>query len=166
MCSAPSLRNLPNVAFKTLPMFVWLTMALSRPFFQGISSISSSFNASLLQAIDGVMSLALCPQIVSQVPQHFRASEKNPLVGVAMPASLSAVIRQEFTAWCVWNANFYVQFSSVWIGNACLKKVWISHGYYNLGGGWEGVGGGGGRCCWLWELYDRPQRATLTIVMS
>ena len=34
-----------------------------------------SFNVSVLQAIDGLMSLALCPQVVSQVPQHFRSSE-------------------------------------------------------------------------------------------
>ena len=37
----------------------------------------SSFHASLLQAIDGVMSLALCPQIVSRAPQHFRSSKKQ-----------------------------------------------------------------------------------------
>ena len=27
-----SLRSFPNVAFERVPMFVWLTMALSRPF--------------------------------------------------------------------------------------------------------------------------------------
>ena len=36
--------------------------------FQGRSSSTSSFNASLLQAIDGVMSLVLYPQVVSQAP--------------------------------------------------------------------------------------------------
>ena len=30
-----------------------------------------------VQAIDGVMSLALCLQVVSQVPQHFTSSEKQ-----------------------------------------------------------------------------------------
>ena len=45
--------------------------------FQGRSSSSSSFHVSLLQAIDGVMSLALCPQVVSQTSQHFRSSEKQ-----------------------------------------------------------------------------------------
>ena len=30
--------------------------------------------SSLLQAVDGVVSLALCPQLVSQAPQHFRFS--------------------------------------------------------------------------------------------
>ena len=41
---------------------------------QGRSSSAYSFHASLLQAIDGVMSLALCPQVVSRAPQHFRSS--------------------------------------------------------------------------------------------
>ena len=45
--------------------------------FQGRSSSASSFHASLFQAIDGVMSLALCPQVMSQVGQHFRSSEKQ-----------------------------------------------------------------------------------------
>ena len=45
--------------------------------FQGRSSSASSFHASLLQAIDGVMPLALCPQMVSQVSQHLRSSEKQ-----------------------------------------------------------------------------------------
>ena len=39
---------------------------------QGRSLSNSSFYASLLQAIDGVMSLALYPQVVSQAPQHFQ----------------------------------------------------------------------------------------------
>ena len=49
--------------------------------FQGRSSSASSFQASLLPAIDGVPSLALYPQVVSQAPQ---------LVKVALPANLSA----------------------------------------------------------------------------
>ena len=32
MRSTPSLGSFHNVAFETVPMFVWLTMALSRPF--------------------------------------------------------------------------------------------------------------------------------------
>ena len=45
--------------------------------FQGRSSSVSSLHASLLQAIDGVFSLILCPQVVSQTPQHFRFSENQ-----------------------------------------------------------------------------------------
>ena len=56
--STPSVRSFPSVAFETVPVFVWLAMALSRPF-QGRSSSASSFHASLVQAIHGVMSLAL-----------------------------------------------------------------------------------------------------------
>ena len=62
--STPSPRSFPSVAFETIPMFVWLTMALSRQFFHGRSSSTSSFNASLLQTIDGVMSLASYPQVL------------------------------------------------------------------------------------------------------
>ena len=43
---------------------------------------------SLLQAVDGVMSLALCLQVVSQVPQHFRSSETQATRD-ALPTSLS-----------------------------------------------------------------------------
>ena len=44
-------------------------------FFKKDRRAFSSFHASLLHAIDGVMFLALCPQAVSQAPQHFRSSE-------------------------------------------------------------------------------------------
>ena len=52
--------------------------------FQGRSSSASSFHASVLQAIGGVLSLALCPQVVSQAPCS------KPLVRVAFPAIVSA----------------------------------------------------------------------------
>ena len=45
--------------------------------FQGRSSSTSSFHASLLQVISGVMSLALFLQVVSQASQHFIFSEKQ-----------------------------------------------------------------------------------------
>ena len=61
--------------------------------FQGISPSDSSFNASFPRRIDdGVVSLPLSPQIVSQAPQHVRSSETDacqPLVIVALPASLT-----------------------------------------------------------------------------
>ena len=57
--------------------------------FQGRSSSTSSFHASLLQAINAVMPWALCPQIVSRVPQHFRFSETQATVRSALPASPS-----------------------------------------------------------------------------
>ena len=73
--STLSNRSFPNVAFETVPMFVWLTMALSRPFNEDhLAPYFHSFHASLLQAIGGVMSLTVCPQVMSQAPQHFRSS--------------------------------------------------------------------------------------------
>ena len=45
--------------------------------FQWRSSSASSFHASLLQTINGVMPLPLCPQVVSQASEHFRSSEKQ-----------------------------------------------------------------------------------------
>ena len=55
--------------------------------FQGRSSNASSFHASLLQAIDGVMSLALFPYVVSQAAD---LSRSKPLVRVPLPSCLSA----------------------------------------------------------------------------
>ena len=43
--------------------------------FQRRSSSAFSFHASLLQTIDGLMFLVLCPQVVSQAPQRFRSWE-------------------------------------------------------------------------------------------
>ena len=43
--------------------------------FQGRSSVTSFLHASLLQAIDGVVLLALCQHAVSHAFQHFRSSE-------------------------------------------------------------------------------------------
>ena len=58
ICIPLHLRSLPNVAFEMIPMFVWLTTALSRPLKK--DHLARPLHASLLQAIDGVMSLALC----------------------------------------------------------------------------------------------------------
>ena len=50
MRSTSSLRRFPNVVFETIPMFVWLTMALSGPVKEDRLAVVS-FNACLLQAI-------------------------------------------------------------------------------------------------------------------
>ena len=71
-------------------------MALSRPFKE--DRLASS-HASLLQAIDGVMSLALCPQVVSQASQHFRSSEKQATCeGCFARHSLSAFVSVQLDA--------------------------------------------------------------------
>ena len=58
MRSTPSLRGFPNVAFETVPMFVWLTLTISRPFKEDLLALPLS--TPLFQAIYGVLSLALC----------------------------------------------------------------------------------------------------------
>ena len=65
--------------------------------FQGRSSraSASSFHASLLQAINGVMSLALCPQVVSQASQHFRSSEEQAFT----PACPGQYTHMSFRRW-------------------------------------------------------------------
>jgi len=79
-CLTPSIGIFPNVAFEMVPMFVRLTMALSRPFKQNPLALPQSSKATLLQAIDGVMSLASRPQpLTSQAPQHFSSSDKQAL---------------------------------------------------------------------------------------
>ena len=68
--SIPSLRSFPNTAFETVPMFIWLWW----PFLVLSGKIIKCLLfPHLLQAINGVVSLALCPQVVA--PQHFRSSE-------------------------------------------------------------------------------------------
>ena len=87
-------RELPQVSFLSRQTRVLSSVPLTDDgplsSFQGISSNTSSFHASLLQAIVGVMSLASYLLVLSQAPQHFRSSEKKPLVRVALPVSLSA----------------------------------------------------------------------------
>ena len=61
-------------------------------FLRKISSVSS-FQDSLLQAIDSVMSLALCPQVASQASQHFRSFEMQATCeGCFAHQSISLVI--------------------------------------------------------------------------
>ena len=99
--SIPSLETFPSVAFEPVPKLVWLVMAFPvplrgiqiNPIWQNEQTLSSavqrkwtessselifkrfSFLPCLLQATDGAMSLALCPQVVSQTPQR---SELSP----------------------------------------------------------------------------------------
>ena len=58
--------------------------------FRGRLSSASSFHVSFLQTIDGVMSLALGPQVKSQVLQHFKSSETKTTCEGCFPVSLSA----------------------------------------------------------------------------
>ena len=68
--STPSLRSFTNVTFGISPN---VGLIDDGPFSssQGRSLSASSVYASLHQATDGVMSLALYPQVVSQAPKYF-----------------------------------------------------------------------------------------------
>ena len=78
VCTPPCLSKvsptLPLKQFQCLCNWWWPSLVHSR---KGRLSSTSSFHASPLQVIDGVMSLALCPQVVSRASQHFRSSEKQ-----------------------------------------------------------------------------------------
>ena len=73
MRSTPSLRDFLNVAFKTVPMFTWLSMALSRPFkehrpalplFTPISSRRSIVWCTVLIQFSGMTACwPLCPPV-------------------------------------------------------------------------------------------------------
>ena len=61
--------------------------------FPGRPATAAFLYASLLLALDRIVSLELRPQVLSQAPQHFGSSETQfkPLIMVALPASLSAL---------------------------------------------------------------------------
>ena len=77
ICSTPSLRSFPNVGFETVPMFIWVMTALSCPFKENCLALPLSTLLSSRQLMVCVMSSALCPQVVSQDPQHYRSSEEQ-----------------------------------------------------------------------------------------
>ena len=74
MHSTLSLRSFPDIAFEMVPMFVWWMMVFS---LLSRKIVLCFLFPSLLQAINGMMSLALCLQVVSQASQHLRSSEKQ-----------------------------------------------------------------------------------------
>ena len=73
--STPCLRSFPNVVFQTVPMFVLLAMALSRPFKEDLLALPLSTPLSSSDRWCGV--LGFVPKVVSQAPHHFRPSEKK-----------------------------------------------------------------------------------------
>ena len=63
-----------------------------------LSSSASFFHASLRQAIESAMSLAMCPQLVFQAPQHSRSSETQAVCGGCFTRHpVSSVISLDFS---------------------------------------------------------------------
>ena len=88
MPSILSLRSFPNVAFETVPMFVWLTMTLSRPFKEGHLALPLPRLSLPGDRWCGVFSFVPAGSVSSfSLLQIFRS---KPLVRVALVASLSA----------------------------------------------------------------------------
>ena len=73
MRSSTSPGSFPNVAFESVPIFVWLTTAIFRPFKEAEDRRPLLLSASLL--FRRSMSLALCLQTVSPALQHVGYSE-------------------------------------------------------------------------------------------
>ena len=121
----PRLSEVSQRCLWNVPAFVWFSDDGPLSSFQGGSSSVSSFHASLLQAIDGVMSLGLCPLVVSQAFQHTeylcapakerKASRRWHAVKTLEPTSASL-------------PSFYV------VAVECVC-AWKKHG--------------GGRCCYV-----------------
>ena len=82
MHSTPCLRIFSNIALKMVSMFVWLTMALSCPFEE---DLALPLSTRLLQVIDGEVSLALCPQVVSSSSTLLIFWEASHLCGLLCP---------------------------------------------------------------------------------
>ena len=75
ICAPHRLGRFPSVACENVPQIHLTDEGMNLSSFQRRSPSASSFYVSLLQVIDGVMPLALCPRVVPQCPQHFRSSE-------------------------------------------------------------------------------------------
>ena len=78
--------TLPLKHFQGSSDWRWRFLVLSRKVFlertregHRQSSSASSLHTSVLHAIDGVMSLALCPQVVFQAPQNSSSSDTQAI---------------------------------------------------------------------------------------
>ena len=69
----PSLRGFPSFAFKTVPVIIWLTMALPRPFKRALPALPLSTPFSSRRSVVRCTSLALCPLVVVQASQNFQS---------------------------------------------------------------------------------------------
>ena len=80
MRSTPSLRSFPNVALETVPILVWLMIALSHPLKEDCWALPLS------TPLSSRRSMVWCPwlcarKVVSQAPQHFRSYDTQATCG-------------------------------------------------------------------------------------
>ena len=134
-----------TLLFDTALAFVWLTMTLSRPFKKTIERFFFPRPCPPLQAIDGMMSLALCPQLHSQAPQHLGFSEKQATRGGwLLSPSLSA---RSFPSTPVRPVVHPHEFSNVdaehcmivWVCHSIVKSVRVTACGVSLGSPVEGT---------------------------
>ena len=68
--------SLPSIALETVSMFMMILSHLFKKYCQQERlSRANSLYTFLPRVVNNVMSLVLCPLVVSQAPQHFRSSE-------------------------------------------------------------------------------------------
>ena len=94
--------------------------------FHGKLSSISSFRGSLLQVINDVMSLALCPEVGSQAPQHFGSSE--------MQATCDSCFARQSVCSVI---SLHSNMSRAVYPQECLKvavdiPIWASHSAFHF----------------------------------
>ena len=95
--------------------------------FQRRSSNASSSNVSLLQVVDGVMSLAMCPQLVSQAPQQGFFETQTVRKCCFAHQYIYLIISLDFGGTCV-GLNIY-RGLQMWMSNAdtCQTRAfWVN----------------------------------------
>ena len=88
--------SLPSIALETVSMFMMILSHLFKKYCQQERlSRANSLYTFLPRVVNNVMSLVLCPLVVSQAPQHFRSSE--------VPASCNgSFARQSVSGYFPW----------------------------------------------------------------
>ena len=123
MRSVPSLRFFFPVSFETVPMFVWLTMALSRRFKEVCRALSLS------TLVYSRRSMVQCPWLCARrwwlkLLNFPDLPRSRPLVSVAMAANLSTR-SFPFTPVCPGQCT-HRNFRKVGVDH-CHNPVWASH---------------------------------------
>ena len=91
MCSTLSLRSFPNIAFKKVPMFIWLMLALSRPTVQDGTYMLGKAHIHLTPSLVSLSDVALDTNVCLADDGPF-SSFQGRVLGVS-PLSASLVFR-------------------------------------------------------------------------